>query len=75
MCRELNNLFLHNKFVIRDNVIDLKEESPEQSVKRQKRDLYKDLHFIPATIMYAKNEFDTILTEQEIREALIPIEK
>lgn len=75
MCRELNNLFLHNKFVIRDNVIDLKEESPEQSVKRQKRDLYKDLHFIPATIMYAKNEFDTILTEQDIREALIPIEK
>lgn len=75
MCRELNNLYLHNKFVVRDNVIDLKEESPEQNIKRQKRDLYKDLHFIPATIMYAKNEFDTILTEHDIREALLPIEK
>lgn len=75
LTRETQNLHLHNKFVVRTDKLVVREETVEQVEKRQKREMYKDLHFIPATIAYAKNEFGVDLTEKSIMDALIPLDK
>ena len=69
--RELPNVSLHNKLVKRNltQLVSLEETDIEKE-ERLKREKYKGMHFLDVTKKYALEEFNEVLTDDVIQNAM-----